>query len=153
MRRSDPQNFFCGVLHLYRCAYLVREGYDVQKQMNQSIGFDERNRLFDELVQAVQKYKPEHRGRNITINLNGCVINLDTINTIVTKNQDRKISGLPFYPFERNIDKYNSCYISAFTNGEADEKLKADGVINELLEAIGPGYKILNLKIRTPFEM
>lgn len=55
---------------------------------------------------------------------------ISTVNSIVNKNQQRKLNELPFYPFDKNMDKYGTFYISVFckkmTLFKVDLKTKYD---------------------------
>lgn len=42
-------------------------------------------------------------------------INITSVNNIVNKNQTRKMNGLPFYPFDKKIDRYGSMFVSIFS--------------------------------------
>ena len=63
-------------------------------------------------------------------------ITITSVNNVVNKNQTRKMNGLPFYPFDKTVDRYGSMFISVFCerlNLEADETKKyeiADEFVN-----------------------
>lgn len=64
---------------------------------------------------------------------------ISTVNSIVNKNQQRKLNELPFYPFDKNMDKYGTFYISVFckkiTLDKVDLRTKYD-VANEYIKGL-----------------
>lgn len=50
---------------------------------------------------------------------------LDTINSIVAKNQERKKSHVPCYSFDKSMDKYMTFYLSIFTE-KKDNHIQVD---------------------------
>ena len=82
-------------------------------------------------------------------------INFNTVNNIVTKNQKRKENSLPYFPFDKNMDKYGTIYITVYaqktkklTQEEGNNKfILADDLIFKLIKSLGKEYKYLPMTI------
>lgn len=72
-------------------------------------------------------------------------INIDTVTGIVAKNHKRKENSLPFFPFEKSMDKYGTVYVSIYAQKmrkipqEAgnDKYRFAEDTINKLVKKLG----------------
>ena len=42
------------------------------------------------------------------------IVNINTVSGIVTKNKNRKLNNLSFYPFNKEMDKYGTMYLTIF---------------------------------------
>lgn len=73
-------------------------------------------------------------------------INFDTVDSIVSKNISRRDNSLSFYPFDKNMDKYGTIYVSIFAR-KMTKKAKtstkynmANSFIKELIQSLGSDY-------------
>lgn len=118
---------------LLRAGYIVYKNYDEIQVTDKNDG----PRIHDELIsilhEAIRKsfpdlditiddlfngYELEKDGYKFTILLNH---NVD----IVKKNQERKINGLQFYPFDKRMDNYGTLYIMIYCQKIADQESSA----------------------------
>ena len=89
----------------------------------------------------VLNYKINKRGSNITLEMElsnkSIKVNFDTINSIVSKNKDRKINKKQFLPFDKDMDKYNSIYVSVETDSiDEDTYIKIDRILEKIMERL-----------------
>ena len=99
------------------------------------------------------------RGNNLTyrviLDTQEITINFDTINSIVSQNKDRKINGKSYYPFDKNMDKYNSIYVSVITDNINDVSYDfADKVLSNIVSALNKDEDLYEYKslICNPIE-
>lgn len=84
----------------------------------------------------------------VTIN-DGCFryhLKFDTVNRIVNKNISRREQQLPFYPFDKNMDKFGTYYLSVFCERICDMDIlyepnkekypKADQIIDDIISSM-----------------
>lgn len=111
---------------LIRAGYIVMDDYDVENIEDKDFGAKLRqifltktknicNKLYGSF--DIKEIKVTNfKGIKVVFNKDGYqyTIYFDTINSIVNKNQQRKIDNLPFYPFLKGMDKYGTLYVSVF---------------------------------------
>jgi hypothetical protein len=106
-------------------------GEEDESLKNKNDIFDNiRNSIFKELDNNKYSIDNKEKTKIKIIFLNGSfkyTVYINTINNIVNKNQNRKANNLPFYPFNKNMDKYGTLYCSIFC-----EKQVFDNVDNHL---------------------
>jgi hypothetical protein len=123
---------------LIRAGYIVLDNYDNIFIEDKEEGLKIRNDIFDNIRNSIfkeldnNKYSIDNKEKTKIkiIFLNGSfkyTVYINTINNIVNKNQNRKANNLPFYPFNKNMDKYGTLYCSIFC-----EKQVFDNVDNHL---------------------
>lgn len=139
---------------LIRAGYIVMNEYDVNHEYNQEAGLKIRENIFLDLDEALSKmysngklsYEPagvpmikfESLGFKFTIYF-------DTISRIVNKNQQRKINKLPFYPFDKSMDKYGTIFVSVFCQrvdksaNNNDKYRIADELIGDIIKEMNNG--------------
>lgn len=119
---------------LLRAGYIVYKNYDEIQVVDKNDGPKIKDELIDTLYQAINNsypnyidsiddlfngYEIEKEGYKFSIFL---YHNVD----IVKKNQERKINGLQFYPFDKRMDNYGTLYIMIYaqriTNQEPQSK-------------------------------
>ena len=133
--------------HIVKAGYISRNTYRDKFQFDAKIGIKERQMILDLLESVLKRlnnnvlnYKINKRGSNITLEmeLNKSIIkfNFDTINSIVSKNKDRKINKKAFLPFDKDMDKFNSIYVSVETTNINEDTYK---VVDKVLEKIMEG--------------
>lgn len=111
---------------LIRTGYIVQDYYDSEYVMDKDKGIEIRNKLLNSIYLALRSYYKEDTAlkdikktsNSISFNFNTnsfhYTVYIDTVNTLVNKNQQRKMDELPFYPFIKNMDKYGTMYVSIF---------------------------------------
>lgn len=113
---------------LIHAGYIVMDDYDVCNQLDKDLGAEIRKHLLDVAKSAlnvmedseVLSDREESKGNTIIFHYAGFkfTVSIDFINTIVNKNQERKINKLPYYPFTKGMDKYGTLYLSIFCKRE-----------------------------------
>lgn len=119
---------------LIRAGYIVMDDYDVENIEDKDFGAKLRhifltkvknicNKLTD-LFDIEEVKLTNFKGIKIVYTQDGFryTVYFDTINSIVNKNQQRKIDNLPFYPFLKGMDKYGTLYVSVFCKKISDEE-------------------------------
>lgn len=124
---------------LIRAGYLVLNEYSTENIFDKERGLEVRKELFSYVDKIIFENYAYREGYELTTKDNQEIrlvcekdgyrftVSIDTINNIVTKNQKRKLNMLPFYPFNKGMDKYGTLYISIFAkklDPEAEEKNK-----------------------------
>lgn len=151
---------------LIRTGYLIMDNYDTDHVLIKPIGVDLRSNfleevklailglfLKDEIIPASYFDAKENKNQQLTFTFKKDIFEfklvVDTINNIVAKNQQRKINNLAFYPFEKNMDKYGTLFVTVFAkvedeyeiNDDKEEILKekyniAESVLKHLIESL-----------------
>lgn len=107
---------------MIRCGYLIYQDSDKVYTNNKEAGLMKRKNIMS-YVKSCTEYlfsldEIEFNNHEIKITkfdaTNQYTIYIDTINSIVNKNQYRKYNNLPYFPFKRNMDKYGTLYVSIF---------------------------------------
>lgn len=132
---------------MIRAGYLVYKNYDELKINDRNEGA----KIHDELVylvsQAIKKAFPTIERNVIGFSENytliddgyrftiGIYSNID----IVKKNQERKINGLQFYPFDKRMDNYGTLYITIHCqrieeNNENKSTVIADNILKSIID-------------------
>ena len=70
---------------------------------------------------------------------------IDTVNSIVSKNQERVKNDLPFYPFRKDIDKYGAVYFSLFAEKKDTDDINAVGKLDTADESLKKLLYILSI--------
>ena len=97
--------------------------------------------------QILAKYVDEVNGFNYKIRFN-------TVDEIVAKNLNRKDNSLSFYPFNKQMDKFGTIYISIFAekrNSHANLRNRfnvPDSIIKALIYSLGTDYHYISLPIK-----
>lgn len=116
---------------LIRAGYIVKNKFDISTNFinERSIGIEYRNILFNYIKSEMREFMKEREfsydinyKENQSIEVifldsdsdNKFTIIIETINSVVNKNQQRKLNELPFYPFLKSMDKYCTMYMSIF---------------------------------------
>lgn len=116
---------------LIRSGYIVMNDFDSKQIMHKQVGLEIRSEFINVVKSAIDKLFPgsleinpdtvnitEQENQQIKITFEKDIFDftvvIDTINNIVAKNQQRKINGLAFYPFEKCMDKYGTLFITIF---------------------------------------
>ena len=115
---------------LIRCGYIVLNNYDIEKisPEEKTFGVNVRSKLQNYVYEIVSKmWSDKELDTPVQVSKSAqeikmlfvkdgfeFTVKLDTINSIVNKNQQRKTNSLPFYPFIKDMDKYGTMYLSIF---------------------------------------
>ena len=72
---------------------------------------------------------------------------------IVKINQDRKINGLQFYPFDKNMDNYGTLYVSIYCQKIKETDIKnttiSDGILKHIIDST-EDIKFVSMDIKQP---
>lgn len=134
-------------LQIIKTGYISRNHYTDRFQFNSEIGVKERQMILEMLETSLKElsyndYVLSHqivkRGNNLTLEIrmiNQVLrLNFDTINSIVTRNKDRKINQKSFLPYDKGMDKYNSIYVSVEANNVNDDTYDtADEILSQIM--------------------
>ena len=151
---------------LVKAGYIIYRDYDTNKEFDKSKGIELRNtligRIYEQLYEMLTKeFDEDYISRipckeiAVRTDLFEYTINIDTINGIVAKNQQRKENSLPFFPFEKDMDKYGTAYITIYaqkihklTQEQGDAKFKyANSIISDLINELGFEFRFHNMSI------
>lgn len=131
---------------LVRAGYVVYKNYDEIQVTDKNDGPKIHDELMTTLFNSIKKsypdliddindlfdgYEVEKEGYKFTILLNH---NVD----IVRKNQERKINGLQFYPFDKRMDNYGTLYIMIYCQKitDQDPQVKSNILVDNILSNI-----------------
>lgn len=122
--------------------YLVYKDYDIQNITDKEEGVTLRTNLYDEITSKCSIY---NNLKQISKDGTDYVLSIDTINNIVSKNQQRKDKGKKIFPFIKSMDKYGTFYVSIFSKCRDDIKTKIDStsIIDEILSNLGSDWKFV----------
>ena len=153
---------------LLKSGYIVFKDFDQIKEFDPEIGNQIRSNIFYDIMETIpEALEVIHSElRYAFIDSNDSMISfkveqedlpydytfkIDTINSIVSKNLIRKGNSLAFYPFDKNMDKFGTVYLSVFAqrklkfgyedpNAKPEKYVIADIVIRELIKKLGSNY-------------
>jgi hypothetical protein len=154
---------------LLKCGYIVYKNYD--KMHNHDNGIEIRNKIISDIRKILPDIAKNYNISNPEdmINNNGMatelfigspedhfnyIIRFDTVKAIVNKNHLRKDNNLPFYPFDKNMDKFGTIYVSIFIrkNNNCSDSNKynlPDSIIRDIIRSLGYEYHYDSLQIRS----
>lgn len=151
---------------LIRTGYLIMDNYDMEHVISKPHGIELRSEFLDDVKLSIsnifmkdEKFPisfidfKENKNQQLVVTFKKDIFEfklvIDTINNIVAKNQQRKINNLAFYPFEKNMDKYGTLFVTVFAkvedeyeiNDDKEEILKekyniAESVLKHLIESL-----------------
>lgn len=156
---------------LIKAGYIVYKNYDTENIYDKDEGVAIRSSILSTIEDklkilyqnGVLRYMDSFSEKTDSEIMHSVVIDnyrytiiLDTVNNIVSKNQNRKDNNLPFYPFLKQMDKYGTIYLSIFAqrthrikNEDGNTKFKqADTIVKELMKLTGPDYCFSNQNIK-----
>ncbi len=159
---------------LIKAGYIVYKNYDNgNKIVDKFEGVKIRSMIVDNIRDLLPELSKKYNGNgipftaSITYNSNetsiyigdatnhfSYKIKFDTINFIVNKNHIRKENSLPFYPFDKNMDKYGTIYVSVYAKknfkvvNDPDKYTLPDSVIRDLVYNLGEDYHYCSLPVR-----
>ena len=112
--------------------YLVYRNYDEEIITDKEFGVNLRNDLYDKICQINGLYS---NTMEVTIYDETYIVTIDKINSIVTKNQQRKEAGKKIFPFIKSMDKFGTFYVSIFSKSRDEIRIKLDSatIINDIL--------------------
>ena len=126
---------------MIRCGYIVYKDYDTQKVSDKVLGNQIKDLLSDFINKALENYpgivKSDNKSNIYYLEKDGYryTIGIYSNFDIVKKNEERKINGLQYYQFDKNMDNFGTSYITIhslkldedsedFTVSVADDILK-----------------------------
>ena len=151
---------------LTKSGYIVYKNYDDDNIFDKSKGIRTRDFIMKNISDSIdnisENYKDMLGDNNESTEDNEYIfggenapykftIIVDTVNSIVTKNQLRKDNSLAFYPFNKDMDKFGTIYISIFaqklrhlSKEEVNMKYQiSDSIIRDLTNDLGSDYHFI----------
>ena len=148
--------------NLIKAGYLVYKNYDKEKIENKNDGNNTLWNINEDIRKIIPQVftknifnnvKVDTDNKNITISCESryfyYTVHFDTIDTIVHKNKIRKDNNLSFYPFNKEMDKFGTMYVSIFCkrkdgvsiqSSNSDKFATADNIIQKLTFRLGNDY-------------
>lgn len=140
---------------LIRAGYIILNDYDVENIENKESGYQTRIWLMETVKDVIKNLLVKNNIQYKITCMNQYVkfvfetsgyqftISVDTVNSIVNKNMQRKVNNLPFYPFIKTMDKFGTLYFSIFCK-RIDDNVpddfnrynQAEKIIIQLLEEL-----------------
>lgn len=114
---------------LCKAGYIIMDNYDVERIEDREEGTMIRDFFMRFIKETIDLNIDE---KAIVSGSSSCIkivfendaytftVSFDTINSIVSKNQERSKNSLPFYPFNKEMDKFGTIYFSFFAEKKAD---------------------------------
>lgn len=151
---------------LTKAGYIVFQNYDSEMVLDKFQGqtiLDEINRKAEDAIMTIIERTQEYsyiddniQTNSYEFNHNGFkyTVRIDSVTKIVSKNQLRKDNSLPFYPFDKRMDKYGTIYCSIFAQkidpeANLQEKYEvANNFIKNLLVEMGSEYHFIPQAIK-----
>ena len=155
---------------LIKAGYLVYKDFDTHQELDKEKGYARRNSIAEMIFNALKQFDVKiisHIENNIAVEFEEkgfrFTVYIDTINNIVSKNQDRMANDVSFMPFNKGIDKYSCFYIGIFAkklekveNGNVKYKI-ANEFVKKFINTINENeyhyefhYDSLQVKYRIP---
>lgn len=149
--------------NITRAGYIVYNNYDQEHIEDKDIGIDLHTKIKEFIRQAIysiypniefyttdfnqrELYKFEKNGYRFTI------VICDNI-YIVKKNEERKINGLQFFPFDKNMDNYGTVYCAIYAqkieNTEENPRTISDNILKDIVNKID-NIKFVPMIIKQP---
>ncbi len=151
---------------MIRAGYLVYKDYDTCHITDKVEGNIIHENLIEEISQAIIKYdignvnsyvenSIQGSSESYYIEQDGYEFNItlyDNIN-IVKINEERKINGLQFYPFDKNMDNFGTIYISIYCRKIGETSVKntviADNILKNIIDNT-ENIKFVSMDIKQP---
>ena len=133
--------------------YIINGIFDTMQERDQKRGIKTRRDIHELLIKAIHKFINNSNG-DITLNdtvekINNNIIcrfktsdgitgdiEFKTISNIVNQNKFRREYSLQYYPYIKNIDKYNSYYIDIFVNNKGTSWNGNTVIFDKFLDSI-----------------
>lgn len=163
---------------LIRTGYIVYHDYDEKMITDKQFGTKLRSKILNEAFEAAKAMyydedenypiekldveKTNFSSTQVTFVFGNYkyIATIESLNSIVTKNKQRKFDKLPFYPYVKDMDKFGTVYLSIFCEKIEDkedtpEKYRnAEKFIEKLLENLnklhekGTTYKFKHVEVK-----
>lgn len=150
---------------MIKAGYIVYKNYDQENILNREEGMTTLNEIMahahNKILDNMSTFNPysdqfvdfeydaKYHEYSFQTGAFKYFVKLNTVTSIVSKNQLRKDNSLPFYPFDKRMDKFGTIYVSVFAEKidyNADNSAKydvANDFIKNLLVAMGPDYHFI----------
>lgn len=158
---------------LIKAGYIVYKNYDDgNKIIDKFEGVNIREMILDNIRKILLILSEKYNANNISFayeskNSNESIVTIgndkdhfsyiikfNTVNFIVNKNHIRKENSLPFYPFDKNMDKYGTIYVSVYAKknfkvvNDPDKYTLPDSIIRDLVYNLGEDFHYCSLPIK-----
>lgn len=151
---------------LQRCGYIVYKDYDKNMITIHEKGVAIKNKIREHVYSTLSDMNLEveetgpFKFKFSVISKDGkyqYIFYIDSLSSIVNKNQARKYNNLQYLPFRKEMDKYATLYLSVFSKRikpstkDTDNREEIDQIIAKIMLNLGIEYKyvsnILNARI------
>lgn len=147
---------------MVKAGYIVYKNYDQVNEFNEEKGKAIRDSICTKIQDLLNAKGIEYSraGNNFEYILKvekfHYTVTISTVSSIVNKNKQRKINSLPFYPFDKSMDKYGTMFLGIFaekqvplTSDEASSKFDdADEIIKDLIVSLGTDFHYVTQEIK-----
>lgn len=149
---------------LIKAGYVVYDNYDKERIEDRNFGSKINKEIKDKIKSIItsqfDNVRVEQQAfKSMVFTIESeevkTTIVVDTVQNIIEKNQNRKDNSLVFYPFDKNMDRYGTVYVSIFMQRKAGKLEKkevklagANKVINELIRELGEKYHYVNTPVK-----
>jgi hypothetical protein len=106
---------------LVMACYIINGDYDTIRENDKIAGSIARNEIKEHIVLAMNKrfdFDVIYTGNNLVykfvLDQFDITIEFKTINNLVSNNKERKLNSLPYYPYLKGMDKFNTYYVTLF---------------------------------------
>lgn len=147
--------------NLVRAGYIVLNDYDlVENHINDiNLGINIRDKIKEVAVRSLEKLEENelfffNDFQEQPSEIHATFMNqektlwytvyINTVNSIVNKNQQRKANQLPFYPFDKKMDKYGTFYISIFCERISEKPIDSKSKYENATEFIAKLIEQMN---------
>lgn len=133
--------------------YLVYKDYDKNHIEDKETGVELRNELFSYINTNLGM---SVRAKTITRNGIDFIVTVDTVNWIVSENQERKQAGRKIFPFNKSMDKYATFYLAIYSNiKDVSSDIECNKLLEEIKEKLGDEWKFVpnEYKIKIPLNL
>jgi hypothetical protein len=106
--------------NLIMVCYLINGDYDHIQESDKIEGSKARNTIKEhiEVCMNMEDFKAKYTGNNLVykfaLDQFDITVEFKTINNLVNNNKERKLNNLPYYPYIKGMDKYNTYYVCLF---------------------------------------
>ena len=152
---------------MIRAGYMVYKNYDEIQCTDKAEGNVIHEKLLDYISNAILDYDGDVKVFGYTdsapfeyadtyyLEKSGYRFTIKLYNNfqIVKINQDRKINGLQFYPFDKNMDNYGTLYVSIYCQKIKETDIKnttiSDGILKHIIDST-EDIKFVSMDIKQP---
>lgn len=144
--------------NLVKAGYIVYKNYDKERSSDLDDRFTDKMKdkfidIMNDMYPAVIECPSVDNEFNITHDDYEIAIRINTVEEVVEMNHKRKDNDLPFYPFNKDMDKYGTVYVSVFYKKKSPTgsypKEIVDTLIKNVMVKFGADYHYTSVRVRS----